>query len=749
MKNVMCKKLIYLISFVLVLSLTGVPAFADEFDSQYNVAWDSPSKDHNGSMPIGNGEIGLNVWVESGGDLVFYIARTDAWSGDAQLLKLGRVRVKLELPLVTQGQPFKQELRLRQGEIVIDSGQGEKAKTVRVWVDAKGPVIRVEVDCKQPVQLQASAELWRTAQRPLVGREGFGAWSMHGGDPPGPPIVVEPDTIAPAANNQVRWYHRNPKSCYEVVLKNQHLGSLLEKYPDPLINRTFGCAMLGAGLVAKDDQTLVSAAASKQFVLSVYPLTAQTETSEAWLKMLDEHVAAGEKTDLEESRAVHRDWWQTFWNRSWISLGGASDAETVTRGYTLQRWINACAGRGNYPIKFNGTIFNVDGGGFDADYRQWGGCYWWQNTRLPYWSMLAAGDFDLMQPLCKMYLDALPMAKDKTRLYYKHNGAFFPETMCFWGTYALCDFGLGNKSVTATNSYIRWEWQGGIELTMMMLDYYEMTGQSRFARQRLLPIADAVITFYDQHWKRDETGKIRFHPAQALETWWECTNPMPEIAGLRAVLPRLIALPEDLTTKQQRAAWQKTFNDLPALPMRAEGGTKYLLAAELFASRHNSENPELYAIFPYRLYGLGKPQLAIAIETWKRRQVKGTGGWRQDSIQAAYLGLAEEARRYVSQNFKTHHRGSRFPAFWGPNMDWIPDQDHGGVAMTALQRMLLQCEGSKILLMPAWPKDWDVQFKLHAPYNTTVEGVYKDGQIVDLKVSPKSRKKDVVIMEAK
>ena len=82
-------------------------------------------------------------------------------------------------------------------------------------------------------------------------------------------------------------------------------------------------------------------------------------------------------------------------------------------------------------------------------------------------------------------------------------------------------------------------------------------------------------------------------------------------------------------------------------------------------------------------------------------------------------------------------------------MDWIPDQDHGGVAMTALQRMLLQCEGSKILLLPAWPKDWNVQFKLHAPYNTTVEGVYKDGQIVDLKVSPKSRKKDVVIMEAK
>ena len=79
-------------------------------------------------------------------------------------------------------------------------------------------------------------------------------------------------------------------------------------------------------------------------------------------------------------------------------------------------------------------------------------------------------------------------------------------------------------------------------------------------------------------------------------------------------------------------------------------------------------------------------------------------------------------------------------------MDWIPDQDHGGVAMTALQRMLLQCEGSKILLLPAWPKDWDVDFKLHAPYRTTVEGTVRGGKLDNLKVTPEPRKKDVVVL---
>ncbi|MBL7134599.1 MAG: hypothetical protein ISS78_10920 [Phycisphaerae bacterium] len=713
------------------------------YPDRYNVVWKTPSKDHNGSMPIGNGEIGLNLWVEPGGDLVFYIARTDAWSGNGRLLKLGRVRVKLEPPLVTQGQPFKQELRLRQGEIAIESGQGEKAKTVRVWVDANRPVIRVEVNCKQAVQFQAGAELWRTAQRRLSGKESHSVRALQGG----PPIVVEPDTIAAAANNQVRWYHRNPKSCYGVVLKNQHLGSLLEKYPDPLINRTFGCAMLGAGLAAKDNKTLVSAAAGKQFALSVYPLTAQTKTSEAWGKMLDEQVAAGEKTDLERARAAHRQWWRAFWNRSWIFIGSAADAETVTRGYTLQRWINACAGRGNYPIKFNGTIFTVDGAGFDADYRQWGGNYWFQNTRLPYWSMLAAGDYDLMQPLWKMYLDALGMARDKTRLYYKHGGAFFPETMYFWGTYGNCDFGWRNKSVTTTNSYIRYYWSSSIELTMMMLDNYDHTRDKAFAKETMLPLAEAFMAFFDQHWKRGKDGKIFFSPAASLETWHVATNPLPEIVGLRVVLSRLLGLPEDLTTEVQRKAWKRTLQDLPEVPMRQEGGKGRLLPAKTRSQHKNSENPELYAVFPYRLYGVGKPQPAIAIETWKRRRVKGTGGWRQDSIQAAYLGLAEEARRYISQNFKTHHRGSRFPAFWGPNFDWIPDQDHGGVAMTALQRMVLQCEGNKILLLPAWPKQWDLDFKLHAPMKTTVEGTVRGGKVVSVKVQPESRKKDLVVMQ--
>jgi hypothetical protein len=69
----------------------------------------------------------------------------------------------------------------------------------------------------------------------------------------------------------------------------------------------------------------------------------------------------------------------------------------------------------------------------------------------------------------------------------------------------------------------------------------------------------------------------------------------------------------------------------------------------------------------------------------------------------------------------------------------------GGLVI-ALQRMLLQWDGDRILLLPAWPKDWDVSFKLHAPRQTTVKCVYRSGKVESLKVTPESRRSDVELI---
>jgi alpha-L-fucosidase 2 len=61
-----------------------------------------------------------------------------------------------------------------------------------------------------------------------------------------------------------------------------------------------------------------------------------------------------------------------------------------------------------------------------------------------------------------------------------------------------------------------------------------------------------------------------------------------------------------------------------------------------------------------------------------------------------------------------------------------------------LQLMALQIEGSRIRVLPAWPKDWNISFKLHAPQGTTVECIYRNGKIEKLVVDPSERLRDVV-----
>ena len=382
----------------------------------------------------------------------------------------------------------------------------------------------------------------------------------------------------------------------------------------------------------------------------------------------------------------------------------------------------------------------------NADYRRWGGGYWFQNTRLLYWPMLASGDYDLMQPFFNMYFNSLPLARERTKLYYNHPGAIFPETMFFWGSYSNPDSHLPDPA-KIENQWIRYYFSANTEFLAMMLDYFRHTRDRQFLDEKLLPAAAEVLEFYEHHFGRDKQGRLDLYPSAALETWQDARNPANELAGLHWVIDGLLGLDDDLTTPQKRDYWKKYKAMLPPLPIKQDAqGRRYIGPAEAtYEDKRNAENPELYAVFPFRLYGLGKDDLEMARLTYRRRLFKGGSGWEQNDTFAAYLGMTADAARYVIGRARPDPQ-YRFPAFWGPNMDWVPDQDNGSNLLMGLQTMLMQCEGRKILLFGAWPREWDVEFKLHAPGNTTVEGVYRAGTVERLDVRPSSRKADVEIL---
>ncbi len=759
------------ISLLILISLIIYGCIRSGYDpvrslDKYNIVWTSPSQNTWGTMPAGNGDISLNVWVEESGDLLFYIGKTDSWDDNCRLLKLGRIRVHLNPNPLLQSKAFSQTLRLNEATIEIQAGEGEGKVVMRVWADANHPVVYVAIDGKRPVEATASIELWRTAPLELPSIEVSDVHFDH--DVPGNqhfPTVVEPDTVLsslsgfPGLSDCIGWYHHNIKSVGPALCaKLQNMEGF--EQPDPILHRTFGAIITASGKAAErlDDLNLRSPS-SKSHLFSIYVLTQHPSTPAAWLKATQELMASTEKIPLATRLSRHRAWWEAFWRRSWIDIHSHSasgspdpndDTYILSRAYVLQRFINACAGRGQYPIKFNGSIFTVPNPGSpgDADYRRWGPGYWWQNTRLPYISMCTSGDFDLLEPLYRMYTgDVLKMARYRTRHYFGHDGAYFNECVYFWGAAFNESYGWTPREkrtvVENESRWHRWEWQGGIELLYMMLDDYEHTLNDRLLKEQLLPLAHDILTFYDLHYKVDEKGKIVMEPAQSLETWWDCRNPMPEIAGILAVTERLLALAGDRAGPEERALWQRMHDKMPELPVREVDGVKMLAAAEQFANKNNIENPELYAVFPYRRIALGRPGIELGIEALNHREDRGNSGWRQDDIFMAYLGLTEEARQSILGRAKSWHKESRFPAFWGPNFDWIPDQDHGGVLLKTLQAMLIQTDGKKIFLLPAWPRDWDVDFRVHAPYRTIIEGQVRSGKITKLTVTPSSRRRDI------
>ncbi|MBQ8673356.1 MAG: hypothetical protein IJ511_04790 [Bacteroides sp.] len=708
--------------------------------NRYNVVWETASRSGSmESMPLGNGDITANVWVEEGGDLMLYIGKSDTWSEATRLLKVGRLRIQVSPNPFTEGTPFRQELNLHKGEIDITAGAKGNRVQMKLWIDANNPVVRIETTSDRPVSVSCTTELMRPAPFTLERGDHPLASSFRGLiDSPVRPS--ESADVLQSLNDRIQWYHRNESSFYPLIMERQNVPQLTGKYPDPYLNRTFGAAVTGSGMQLANDSTLVSAKASRRHLITLCALTAQTESAQAWSDKLDAIVEQTAATPLKTAYKKHLAWWDSFWNRSWIFLSGDEAAEAVTRAYQLQRFLMACQSRGAYPAKFNGGNFTFDYQGRNGDYRNWGPGYWHQNCRLYYWPLAASGDFDLKKPWFDMYLRMMPLQMDITRLYYGHDGAFFPETLNFFGMYIQDDWGWNNPGKASQTRWIRYHYAGALELLTEMLDMYHYTNDEAFARQYIVPFGTQVIRFFAQHWPRINQT-LRFIPANSLEQFWDCLNPIDYIAGLTYTINQLKALPKELTSDELLAEWQDCLQALPPLPKTQDG--QRLLPAEEYGVGRNFENPECYAIFPFKLYGLGRPDLQVAINTFQARRFNQTTCWSQDPIQAPLLGMADFAKECLMKNVRATDPAVRFPVFWKPGSDYCPDLDNGGAFCIGLQNMLLQNVDSRILLLPALPAEWHVDFKLHAYDNTTVRAKGQGKEVLQLQVFPAERAKDV------
>ncbi len=303
--------------------------------------------------------------------------------------------------------------------------------------------------------------------------------------------------------------------------------------------------------------------------------------------------------------------------------------------------------------------------------------------------MLKSGDADMMQSQFDFYLNALHNAELRTRIYWNHTGASFTEQLENFGLPNVTEYGwkrpAGIDPGLEANAWLEYCWDTSLEFCEMILQSKLYAGKDI---KTYLPLIESCLVFFDQHYQwmakqrgerpLDARGKLLLYPGSATETFKLTTNANSTIAGLSTVTQSL--LQTGLLDAQKIAYFKGFLNRLPDLSFGNYQGHTTLAPAQKWERVNNVESPQLYPVFPWGIYGVGKPGLDTAINTWRYDtfaiKFRSHVGWKQDNIFAARLGLVEEAKKWNTLKLKNSDR--RFPAFWGPGFDWVPDHNWGG-----------------------------------------------------------------------
>jgi len=756
----------YILLFFTLCAKAQIPVLEN-----YNPIWQTQSANSSESMPLGGGDIGVNVWVEKG-DVYFYFSRSGTFDEHNTLLKLGRVKLSLKPNPFNDDEGFHQELVLRDGYVSI----AQNKTKIKLWVDVFNPVIHLDLESKIPVQMKASYETWRYKNRESIGKANNAnsyKWAPQG------EVITYKDSVS-FENNGVKFYHRNrQQTVFDVAVNQQKMESVKDQMMNPLANLTFGGLMTGVNLKpdgtysAKYQDTdfkgfsLSSIKPSKKQSFAIYLRTNQSADAAVWEKELKNQISKYKK----ESRKAEKNtivWWNNFWDRSFIytqkNQSSAKDSVyQIGQNYQLFRYMLGSNANGEYPTKFNGGLFTFDpvytdsSLNFTPDFRNWGGgTMTAQNQRLVYFPMLKAGDFDMMESQFKFYLRAQKNAELRSKVYWGHKGASFTEQLENFGLPNPAEYGWKRPDDydpgMQYNAWLEYQWDTVLEFCLMMLEQHAYTGKDI---QEYIPFIKSCIVFFDEHYqylasKRgaktlDENGHLILYPGSANETYKMAYNANSTISGLKVILEKLLELPKEYLSSVESTYFKEVLGRIPPLNFRNIDGHKTLSPAKLWERVNNTEVPQLYPVYPWGIYGLGRPGLEIAKNTWHFdpdvKKFRSHIGWKQDNIFAARMGMTDEAAHFTLK--KMADSGRRFPAFWGPGFDWVPDHNWGGSGMIGMQEMLLQEIDDQIYLFPAWPANWDVHFKLHVRQNTTVEVKLEDGKVEIIKVTPEERKRDI------
>src|SRR6266545_3212927 len=381
----------------------------------------------------------------------------------------------------------------------------------------------------------------------------------------------------------------------------------------------------------------------------------------SWQASADSLVANLVQQDVDNHKAAHRSWWQSYWSRSGKTAPGL--------------WGNWITGAMNWN------------GDFHTNY----------NYEAPFYAALSTNHIAQMAAYDQPVLD-WQSAGQSLASRNGFTGVLYPVGISPKGTSA--DMNLHNQKSNAAN------------LASDMVMRFEYTRDTSYANT-VYPWLKQVGLFWQNYLTFDAANNryVITNDAPHEDQSYPQTNSGMSLGLVHLLLQGLVdmstALNQDSAT---RATWQNILSHLSALPTMVLSGQTILRETEVGSDFINDGNDiDAQAIYPGSLVGLDSD--ATLQQTARNTVGALTNAWHGGNAPATFYAAAarvgynpntiltnlhDEATNQSYNNMVIHHNGGGI--------------ENLNVTTSGLDEMLLQSFQNDIKVFPDWPANTNAKF---------------------------------------
>lgn len=619
----------------------------DSYLSKQDLVYSEPNANPLYGLTVGNGRVGAMVWSENG--LTMQVGGVDL--AEQSTFGAGLVSLQTTPALDAGAGNFEQRLDLYDGTLVTRYGDD---RVVTILGSPKSEVLGIHVEDARAGVTTATIDLSLWDVSALVNHAAA-------------PDLNTWKTVTSFAEDDIAGFSRGQTD-------SKNFGYTLAATVEgaDFTTEQVGGDHVRLHITPSPSYTVWLVAASR---LNAANHDSVTEAHSA--------LAAVGTAGHDATHTAFTNFWHDFWGKSFVQFSDDSgDADYLEAFYYLSTYVIAAGGYGNYPVHFINGVFRAT-----HDDTKWSNAYWYWNQRDVYHSFLASNHPELVDTFNNLYARNQGALRAFTQTRYGSDGIWVPETMGF----------DGNADGTVGSDYTQDILSTATEVALNMYDQYRYTGDADYLQNVAYPfLRDAANLYVDLFTYDNGSDRYTMQSSNSHETYWDVQNAITDLVSVRKLFPIVVQVSQELGLDEAaRVDWNTLLAKVVDYP---GNGEVYLPHTPPLTATKNGENVACELIWPYGVTGLGAPDYDRAVATFNARPFPYGNVWANDAIQAARLGLGDQAY----QGMKTMiDRYQNYPNGFTTNTNGV--FEYWGVHLIALNESLLHSHDEKIRVLPALP----------------------------------------------